>query len=509
MGNFDTQAFKRSTVVVKKYPELFLAYTLFVALSSLSLLVPLSMPKSFPQVFDIATPYAIIFLICTLCFLFFVTIGKHVINFSSPSFLGIMGVLFCVGPTVLTLVVPYAAIGPQAKMLLFAFGIILTVISYCVGRIVLGAVMGHLGMTFTIIYAIFGTILSVPFTALVLFLPEGPSAFGTLFLCALTVALLARHFSREGLPVVFAVTDTKLTMPWRFFITSFGEGLALGLLLTVFSGGFIVTFFENTFGCLIGGTAAFLFGLSLRIDYDRLIYRIGFAAISMGCLIFAVSGESVALKQFSFLVQLSGYTYLNCILWSLGSYLIRNCDIPPLWLVCWPCVSLFLGRCTGLVVGGLLTEMPLPGITLFSSDPVAAMSAAAACLFSFFALQLSSGDNMRKGWGFISPNDENVASDLENTCRLISKELRLTPRESDVLELLAKGKTRSEIAETLFVSQNTVKTHTRNLYSKLDVSSHKELMKFIELQQRVLDSHGTIIGARFDNPSGEDGNRER
>lgn len=46
-------------------------------------------------------------------------------------------------------------------------------------------------------------------------------------------------------------------------------------------------------------------------------------------------------------------------------------------------------------------------------------------------------------------------------------ELGITPRELEILEALAAGHSNREIAERLFVSENTVKTHTANLFTKL------------------------------------------
>jgi NarL family two-component system response regulator LiaR len=45
--------------------------------------------------------------------------------------------------------------------------------------------------------------------------------------------------------------------------------------------------------------------------------------------------------------------------------------------------------------------------------------------------------------------------------------LRVTPRELEILELIAHGLSNREIAETLFVSENTVKTHSSRLFDKL------------------------------------------
>jgi DNA-binding NarL/FixJ family response regulator len=51
----------------------------------------------------------------------------------------------------------------------------------------------------------------------------------------------------------------------------------------------------------------------------------------------------------------------------------------------------------------------------------------------------------------------------------------LTPREADVLELLQGGRSNAEIAATLHVGVETIRTHARNIYRKLGVSSRREL----------------------------------
>ena len=47
----------------------------------------------------------------------------------------------------------------------------------------------------------------------------------------------------------------------------------------------------------------------------------------------------------------------------------------------------------------------------------------------------------------------------------------LSEREIEVLQLIAEGLTNSEIASRLFLSLNTIKVHTRNIYGKLNVHS--------------------------------------
>jgi NarL family two-component system response regulator LiaR len=50
------------------------------------------------------------------------------------------------------------------------------------------------------------------------------------------------------------------------------------------------------------------------------------------------------------------------------------------------------------------------------------------------------------------------------------KGLGITPREYEILCLIAQGMSNREIGEKLFVSENTVKTHSSRLFDKMDVS---------------------------------------
>jgi len=54
----------------------------------------------------------------------------------------------------------------------------------------------------------------------------------------------------------------------------------------------------------------------------------------------------------------------------------------------------------------------------------------------------------------------------------------LTPREREVLQLVAEGNTNKEIADILFVSVKTVETHRMNLMSKLKMHDRTELVKY-------------------------------
>jgi DNA-binding NarL/FixJ family response regulator len=55
--------------------------------------------------------------------------------------------------------------------------------------------------------------------------------------------------------------------------------------------------------------------------------------------------------------------------------------------------------------------------------------------------------------------------------------LGISKREHEVLELMAKGLSNQEIADKLFVSVNTVKTHLANLFVKLEVSRRTQAVQ--------------------------------
>lgn len=54
----------------------------------------------------------------------------------------------------------------------------------------------------------------------------------------------------------------------------------------------------------------------------------------------------------------------------------------------------------------------------------------------------------------------------------------LTPREKEIMALLANGKSSAEIADTLFISLYTVSTHRRNIIRKIECRTFAELLRF-------------------------------
>lgn len=68
--------------------------------------------------------------------------------------------------------------------------------------------------------------------------------------------------------------------------------------------------------------------------------------------------------------------------------------------------------------------------------------------------------------------------------------IKLTPREQEALDLIARGYTYGEIASLLGVSVNTVQTHIKNTYTKLSVRSRGEAV--FEAHKLGLLKHGLL-----------------
>ena len=73
---------------------------------------------------------------------------------------------------------------------------------------------------------------------------------------------------------------------------------------------------------------------------------------------------------------------------------------------------------------------------------------------------------------------------IERAC----EKYELTSRESDVLRYLAMGYSADAVSEKLGISWNTVRTHSRNIYTKMGVHSRQELIDAVDGMRRESES---------------------
>ena len=69
---------------------------------------------------------------------------------------------------------------------------------------------------------------------------------------------------------------------------------------------------------------------------------------------------------------------------------------------------------------------------------------------------------------------------ISKQAELLRQHYRLSARETEVMELIARGNTVARIAEDLVVSENTIRTHSKRIYTKLDIHKKQELLDLMD-----------------------------
>lgn len=294
---------------------------------------------------------------------------------------------------------------------------------------------------------------------------------------------------------------------WHFYVTVLVQGMAFGLLHLLYSTitleqcsdpycplRFLNAFFPlvsvgdfygfmSIFGVALAAGIVLLSTTVLRLNFRKLIYVVGFPLMAVGFLILAsdtgfrltevVSHASGVNFTAGEVVYIAGYYYVVVTTWALCSYLVRMKKGDR--------VTVFARSGLALVSGQLLG---------FLSSMVVGfehLSRADFCTMAIFLLMLASlliatNDRLWSEWGGVRPNEADRPSAFRVACEAVARRYRLTEREQDVLILLARGRNMSFIADKLCVTKDTVKTHCRSLYRKLEVHSQQELIDKIEAE---------------------------
>ena len=80
-----------------------------------------------------------------------------------------------------------------------------------------------------------------------------------------------------------------------------------------------------------------------------------------------------------------------------------------------------------------------------------------------------------------APGPEPVYQDrISKQVAIIRQEYRLSAREAEVMEHIVRGKTVVRIAEELVISENTVRMHSKRIYSKLDIHKKQDLIDLVD-----------------------------
>ena len=312
------------------------------------------------------------------------------------------------------------------------------------------------------------------------------AAFVLVLLCGMAVIPLLK-LSGEKMDWFMAPPEVveNWAFPWR--------PLILALIFTFAAFLFRNSIVDSTasFSWIGGGAVAFicligcLFFFDKRFDATTLEY-VALPLVVAGILLFCWKGDAVGTASVV-LIDAGQVAFRIFILVMLCNICYRF-SVPPLWVFAVIRAAMMVAEGCGLTLSSIFSAVPL----LQSSDYKIAICYAIVLLLVLAMVPAQRGNAPENFWDVV-PRAKKQAGRPEQfsavvgshqirlwRCSQVARKYGLTHREEEVLGCLVQGKTRIQIGEELFLSENTVRTHLRHLYAKLDVHSKQEALEIVD-----------------------------
>lgn len=298
---------------------------------------------------------------------------------------------------------------------------------------------------------------------------------------ALSAALAWRSYHRFVPAEDRPCATSRRLVPWKFFLI-----LALFELVASYSSAAVRIEHPSLIGShstattLIGGVVLFVWvwWFSNRLPLST-IYRAPAILVCCGLLVvplFGIGGGVVG----SFCTAL-GVMLFNALV------LMFLCDIAKRFGV--SALLLFGIEEALLLVGwaGRGAALALDGQGLLGPLGPAVGAVAAVAVIAVVTMLVLNKREVDERWGIAflgkRPPEENERTRLAHRCAEVAERGRLTPREREVMELLAQGKSLSGVAGELIIAEGTAKAHTRHIYEKLGINTRQELLDLLMAEQ--------------------------
>jgi NarL family two-component system response regulator LiaR len=97
--------------------------------------------------------------------------------------------------------------------------------------------------------------------------------------------------------------------------------------------------------------------------------------------------------------------------------------------------------------------------------------------FIGFLAALFTGLGLWIGWKLTAKRHQPAVAATSSGVRVLASEVGISPREEEVLRLIAAGHSNQEIADKLFLSLNTIKKHTSTLFRKLEAERRTQAIE--------------------------------
>lgn len=232
------------------------------------------------------------------------------------------------------------------------------------------------------------------------------------------------------------------------------------------------------------------------------IYRLSLPIMVAGYVAIALLFDSHA--AISLLIINVGYEFFDILTWVLFVDASRRRNENALYIFGLGVAFMFCGMALGNAASHILDTLVAGGNV--QANVVAMAAILCLVIVAFLVLpegtvaQLSRREgHAERGEGPTAENDDLAESEakdgaardgqadgaatadrIERHCAAVARDFGLTPRESEVIVLLAYGRTLAIIARDLHIAQGTARTHIENIYRKLDVHKQQELIDLVE-----------------------------
>ena len=217
-----------------------------------------------------------------------------------------------------------------------------------------------------------------------------------------------------------------------------------------------------------------------------LVYRLSLPVMIGGLIALAlVFGERAPLAV---LLIATGYELFDILAWVLFGEIARRMGPGAAPYVFGVGVAyMLLGMAAGYVASAVMIPLVDAGVLQLSAVALVAVLCLVIIAFLVLPESVISSIPLIKGAG---RRTEKPADDqeehpepqltLEQKCAGVAEACGLTPREREVLQFLARGRTLSIVARDLHIAKNTARTHIEKIYQKTDIHKQQDLIDFVE-----------------------------
>lgn len=289
-----------------------------------------------------------------------------------------------------------------------------------------------------------------------------------------SVSLLAHIPQDAPLPTI---DRTSRPLVWRAGCLAFILGFACQYNWTFFTKAnavYMSTGFSTDY--MVGSVIAVILIIFAVLRKKRLGVKLAFifnllVFLLVCSLVLALFANEVLYIAYTF-NQIS-YYFAQITLWFISAVLIFKLSDSPQHVGGITFGSMFLGMATAFLVCSHYADVLLAKhVVANASLAIVLVALVFVALFVFRASDLT---RLAKQTAIPTANPE-----VDARLNAIAKKKGLSPRETEVFILLAKGRNAVAIKEKLVISYSTVSTHRQNIYRKLDVHTQQELLDFVE-----------------------------